>query len=969
MLSTPGLSLNCKFFGALTYTVNLNLYKTTQEKINIIQVLNRLLIHLSTSISELRYDGVQNLFIIKKLFSNLSLIFNSYKLQDVEWINPLKPLVFMLISNQPPSIDQLNIEVNLMQLVELSYKDKTPIRLVLEFSSVLVEDLLKIGKDAEKGIIHEYIHSNVYEITKHLTVFTFESHDDDLILLGLENLSSWILYISFAHNNTAVRYKDLNNLLQYVVGLLQSPNEEISDKCSEIATEIFENDPLLMNYELRERFNSLIMSPWSLSKINEYVTNEDFDSLSNFASLIITFLEIDCIQLSSKLMKNEWNEFLKFLLNLTNFPLTPIIQETVSLKFIGFWCQIIEVFTDEMDMIENALNNDSGIIDEVNKNFEILLQELSMIYFRKIQLTVTSDSEFKQNRDAFLSFRGDTVEIFEMIHSKLASLFGTLISLILESSDINQIEASLYILTAICVNFTNNYEDDSTVIGVKHLFESNFLSKFNELTSKMPHSQAELYVKTSIRFLGSLEFFYTKNNTVYLNSVIDYLFTCLKNHPEQEILISKTIMELCDNCRSLLVSSIPNFEPILVEMIRNPSINNYTREKFINSISCIIQSIPDPEAQENHVYHILELIEKTSEPALQKASQESLGKDESEYLISLFNSLHELGKGLSLPDDFEEDEPQLYNQFCTFYKNSNNRIQDKLVRLVNLFAIEIPSLAKNLEVNEKACLIFKVGLLEEFGPFAFTNNVVLQFALSKKSQGISFQIRTYLLELLTTLINTGLHSKVDSSNILSQDDVTNIVEHFIVQDYQKISEDPDLLQLALNMLTQVLVHKPAFLLHNENSIRFSIETALSLLYSHEKFVIKAASKFWTTFLSARKTTRDDSLLIQQIVESELGQTLTFKTFEALIDAARSDVDTYSSIIVILFAKYQLKFKDWLRNALIQIDEQRISNGKKPIHEKELFVKKLMVTRASTRKCNELIKDFWITTNGLVSFTN
>lgn len=949
--------------------MNLNLYASNQENIDVYPILQRLLIHLSNSINDLRFQGVQNMFIIKKLLSNLSLVFNSYDLKDPEWIDPLKSLAFILSSNLPPTVDQLNSDVSLIDIIQIANQDKTPIKLLLSLSSIIVEDMMKISKDATKDRIHSLIHSNVFEITKELLTFTFESKDPELKLIGLECVHSWIFYISFTQNNTTVRYKNLECLLKYLIEFLRDSEDEIFEKSVEILTDIFENDPLLMNYELREQFNNLLQSQWSLAKINEIVGNEDFDLLTNLTSLIISFLQIDAMQLTSNLMQNRNNEFLKFLLNLTNFPAVPILQENVSLKFIQFWCEIIEIFTDDMDVLENSLKNDPILINEVNKNFTVLLQELSMIYFNKIQLTITSDSQFKQHEREFFSFRGDTVEVFEMIYSKLGiSLFETLISSIPNNSNVNQIESSLFILGALAMNFTPDDVDQKAINCVELLFQESFLFEYNQLTSKLPSSLSNHYVKTSIRFLGSLEFFYKQSKVDYLNSVIDYLFTCLKDHPQHENMISRTIMDLCDNCRSQLVSSIPNFEPILVEMIKNPSISTYTREKFINSVSCIIQSLHDPNTQENHVYHIVELIKSTCEPLIPKATQNTLEENEKEYLISLFSSLYELGKGLSLPDDFDEDNPELYSKFQSFYQSSNKRIQEKLVGLVTVFAIEISSLSQNLEVNEKACLIFKIGLLEDFGPFAFTNDVVLQFALRKSSQQNSIPIMSHILELLTTLINTGLHSKASSSNILSQSDISNIVQYFIVQKYQFISEDPDLLQLSLNLLTQVLLHKPAYLLHEESSITFAIQTGMSLLYSHEKFVIKAASKFWTTFLSARKTTKEDSLMIQQLVESEIGQTLTFKVFESLIEAARSDVDTYSSILIVLFAKYQLKFKDWCRNALIQIDEQRQVRGKRPIQDRELFVKKLVVTRASTRKCNELIKDFWITTNGLISFT-
>lgn len=966
LLSTPEYSLDCRFFGALTYTVNLNHYKSFHENIDVNQILEKLLIHLSNLINDLRQNNTSNIFIIRKTLSNLSLIFNSYTLKDTIWTNPLNSLIYLLESNQPPSIEQLNIDVNIIEFVR--NQDLKSIDLLLNFSSIIVEDLLRIGVDKKKDHIHEYVNQNVYPVTKSLLTLIFESGSVDAIVSGLETLQAWISYVSFAEYNTSSRYRDLNELLQFLIVFLQHPEEELSSNAIEILTDIFENNPLLVSFELRERFKGILMSQWSLDKINEFMKEEDFDSLTNFASLIIAFLEIDSIQLTSNIMRGKNNEFLRFLLNLTNFPASPIIQENVSLRFIEFWCQIIEIFIDDMDVLENTLKNDPNVIQEVVENSKNLFQELTMIYFNKIQFTIFANSEFRQYQQEFFSFRNDTMELFDLTFTKLGpQLFEQLTSTILSSSEINNIEASLFILTALSLNFTADNVSEQIITSVENLFQANFLSNYNTLTSKVP-SHSEHYVKTAIRFLGSLEFFYNKRDTQYLNSVINYLFICLKDHPSQQFSIAKTIYEICDTCRTQLVSSINDFEPILLELIKNPEINNYTREKFIISISCIIQSLPDPSTQENHIYHILDLIESTAEPYLNKATQNNLAPAEMEYLISLFTCVLEVGKGMSVPEELAEDNIDLYKAFYDYYKQHSHRVQNKTIRLINIFSIEIPVLADLTEITEKACMIFKIGLLEDFGPFAFSNEYVLNFALAKSAHKSSSDTLVHIIELLNLLINTGLRLKSTNSPVLTQSDISNIVQHFIIHHYQLISQDPDLLQISLGLLTSILNQKPEYLLHDETSFSFAIQTATSLLYSHEKFVIKAASKFWITFLSTRKTTLEDTKRVQEIVESELGQTLTFKLFESMIDAARSDVDTYSSIIVVFFSKYQLHFKDWCRTALAQIDQQRQQNGKRPIQDRELFIKKLLVTRGSTRKCNELIKEFWITTNGMISYT-
>jgi hypothetical protein len=831
---------------------------------------------------------------------------------------------------------------------------------MLSFASILVEDFMK-ESSKEDVQIHQRIEDDIFPLVKNIIIWSLQTTNDSMKLSAIECLNTWFQYISYVQACTVIRYRDLNDIWTYLLLVLQTSDDELFFSCMELITEIFENNPLVMNHELRTRFDMLISSEWSTQKINRFMSDEEFETLQNFASMIISFLEIDMLRLVSKLFSNSEQARLRFLLNLTDFPLLPVVEENVSKGFIEFWSQILDIFTDDLESLEAATKGDQNLWNEIQNNSKALFQELSMIYFKKVQYQVRSHNEYNHNVKEFNSFRMDVGDLFDLLYSQLGpSLYIGLSSTIVTSTDINEIEASFFLLTTLSSNFSDESVNDELVATVQKLFEIKFLSKLNVILTGQTGS--DLYARFSIKFLGEINFFYKKSDSAYLNSVIDYLFTCLKSYPTLRLIISKTIMDICDSCRTQLVSSISSFEPILAEVIANATIDTYTREKVVHSVSCIIQSMPDPGAQENYTYNILDIIEKTSQPYLEKAANQQLDERELQYVISLLTCIQEIAKGLQLPDYFEEENEELYNEFKEFWVLNNARIQSKLHHMIRLFALDIEPLSKNSEIAERAILIYKIGLLENFGPFAFSYTDVLEFAVSKLGNCDLGKTLPYIFELLITLLNCRLSNK--DRQTLSDGQVTGIINTFVESNLTMIRGDPDLVQLVVSMFTSIVSGRPSYLIQMPDAFRFIVKMALDLLSSREKFVIKAVSRFWVGFLSPKKITQEQDLTWRLMVEQEIGEILTYHTFSGLFDTTRTSVDIYSAIIIILVSKYQLRFKDWATQSLERLDRERKALGKRGLDNREVLLRKVLLTRGSTKKCQELLKTFWKEINGL-----
>ncbi|ONH67317.1 Transportin-3 [Cyberlindnera fabianii] len=965
LLGTDGLSLNCQFFGALTYTVALTSFKEAGwESLNPVEFLPTMLTHTARLVHDRRVKNVPNMFIIRKMFQNLCILYASSEINVPIWKTPICALAYILSTNSAPALDQ---EVDLNQVLPSLLQDNTSNSLLLDFGSGLVQDhtneySLKSTKSPQ-ATIHDRIFNDIYPIIKHIIIFNLESGNEDMKLSALQSMSVWFQYVSFVEHNSQVRYTDINDLFERVLALFHSSEDEVQMKCIEFLTLLFEENPFLMNHPLRYKFQQMIPTEWTMGVINKFMQEEDYESLNKFSLLIAKYLESDELTMTMRLLGEDNDHFLQFLLNLTNFPLKPIVEEQISKNMVDFWARVVDVFTQDRDSINARVKGDPVALDNIIAKSRTLFGELTRIYFDKISLSVINSPGFKDVEQEFARFRENVADIFDNLFTEVGdSLYDGLTSAIASSNDLNQIETSFFLLTNISGSMTES--TSQTLASIDKIFEANFMNRYSELISH--HNATDVHVKYSIKFLGELEFFYKKRDQKYVNAVVEYLFTCLKRYPSLELLISRTIMNICDSCRDKLVTSIPLLEPMLLEVVNNPSINSYTREKFINSMGCIIQSMPDPSSQEAYIYNLLVMIENTSQPYLQKAAQNQLTGDELANVNTLFALILELTKGVATPDDMYLDHETEFASLMQYWRSGNStRIHHKVMDLLKVFTLDTDMLAYDNDLTRTAVSILQTGLLEDFGPFALPYNSIMEYAMQKMHRCNLEKSYQYLLDLVSSLLNCGLRKKKHSDSQLTDQEVAGLLKTFAADQFGFIQQDPDLLQGCVELFTAVVTHRIGFLMREIETMRFMISTALPLLMSKEKFVIKSVCKFWQKFLgSYSKTTQEEEVVLRNFIEQDIGLSLVENLFRGVLDCARSDLEQYGLVLVFLVVKHQLHLKQWLNVTLDKLNAERISLGKHDLNTKDVFIKKILVTRGTARLVNDALKKFWQESNGL-----
>ncbi|ODQ79151.1 hypothetical protein BABINDRAFT_8746 [Babjeviella inositovora NRRL Y-12698] len=920
-------SANCKFFGALTYTVNLNRADFADASVQtaLLQIMDHLVALLT------RADLA---IVVRKLLSNISLIYvKSFR----DWPNPVATVWYVIHLQRPVVREDLTHAVAPEALREtLSTASAAQIATLVLFCRILVEDVIKNERTSTdySSEIHLAIHANVFPAAEpFLRAMLAALHSTGVVLAtdSLECLHAWIQYICVAETESIARFDIYGLLLDLLTATVSQSDHDVSAKCLDVWTEVLETTPMVVNRktDIKDRLQEVLFGPWGTSYLNYYAQEDDRDLLAQFSRLAIAFLELNVVRVSSELCNAEHDSRFEFLLHLTNYPGMPVVDEDISLQFIEFWSQLAECFIDDAELVHHALGGDAEKIARVNIKSVDLFSRVSVIYWGKIHLTGDTKT------DEFYSYRRDVADLFDTIYPIVKfPLFQNLVDSVEQKTKPSDVEASLYLLNHMAANFGDASEE--ALRAVESIFSGGILSY---VTAQNEPSLTAI----TIRFLSSIDFFYKHVLGVsHLPSILEFLFDSLL-HSQSQLLTSKTIVTISSECRVSLVEYLPHFERLLVMVIDNVTVEGLIRERILNSYASIIQSMKNPQTQGQVLDKLLSLI--SNKAGVLISHFDPLMAD---YAVSLLSSVYEVGKGMLVPDEAEDFyTPQEQASVVEYWTADPLGIRAKVMAIVVQFSQD-PHLSRSKEVTEKCCQILRVGLRETItGPFVFPNAALFDYIVGKFAITGPTSV-PYLFGLFETIVNINFRQ-------LSVIDVAPLVDCLFVD--QQLS-DPDLVDSCLLLFATMAEQQPMLVVGLPVFHAQVVPFVIDSLASHEKFVLRASSRFWCKLIVLRKGTRDDRSVVDGLFANEAFCQAFVTTFmTAFLGASRSNLDYYTEIVRVLLAKYPMPLKKWLLSCL---EAKKVAGAEK-------FIGKLMVTRGQ-RRAVEVMKDFWLDINGLINYS-
>lgn len=947
---------NVKYFGALTITVFLNTHDSSATFGNCFNEILGVIIKLSTT------DFTANLFIIKKLLSNLSLLYIMNA--DKAYFDPVLRLLSAISGSRDTAISTMIYQL----------QDEKQLELLLLFLSIIAEDIIKSPTQSAK--LHTLIHGTVFKYCLVLFEYLYNnllSISTRIILLLLDFLSSWVVYVSVAETNSEERYtEDVQVFLQYLLKQLNIEtnisNMEILNKSFTLFTEIIDSIPRILS-PLRSTIFDILFGDNKFGAFYTKLicTNQEFREtytleIENYVNLVISYLGLNLVLITRNISDVNVLNIIQMTMALSSIPGIPTEDENVSEQLIVFWEDFTEAYIDDQEVTKTLFTEEQDLAKFITKRNEILL-EVSRIFFKKVLYYPGATKEFRL-------YRNSVAELFGSLYSLLGvSLYSSICDLIYFNLDqqnktidsFQNLEAGLYLIYKITADiyFHDDHEEDNFgKVTLTPLINEMFSKDLVQVVKGAPEVATKQLKITLLNMMSILPFFYKNEiGSQHLPATFDFLFDIILNGGNENIslMASRTVYKICQDSEGKLIPFLPNLELILLEMLKNPNFDDTIRERMTFSYISIARATKNPVDWGNRLHAVLMEIE---------SCYSNLNEELEGYAISLISCISEMSNASLLPEDIEDyfTLDQL-NVHKAYWIEDPLEIRNKVLKNLKLFSLETDMLSKNSIVTEKCCNVLKYGFREEIpGPFTFSVDIVFEYLVAKV-RNCNAQSIPIIHGLLESIIITSFKT-------VSQDAIEILVHGIFIEIYTTIVSDVDLVKSSLDLFTTMLEKRPSLLLQtpffNDTIIPFAIQP----LYLHEIFVVKSVIKFWNTTITLKKGSSSEHQQIKDIMNSTIqNSTIGVLLIEALLSgfvlAPRSAVEYYFPLFRTLVAKMPLEVKNWISHVLLSI-----LIGKAPLDSKdsETFLNKLLLTRGQ-RQANDVLRDYWLQVNKLTNFKN
>lgn len=1040
LLSNILYNNNVHYFGALTLTVQSNL---ESAKINRNELLKLNLLHLTTFAHRYVLNPSQNsgnYIIIKKLMSNLSLLFHDINESESnvtmneensgminQWWNPIDTLVQLLIqANQIDElfhtdeharddiiIQSLNAQISYQDLIKFISSNSRYNQLLLTFTEIIAEDLSKLQtKRHSTPRINEIVRNYVYITTMsllnvNLTSTPIDQIDDTIFKTAM----TWITYVSLIRNGSVSM--DLSELFQNLINMMYQSNDNtdsfhVAEKILSIWGYIFANDPAIMNHDLREQIEVTFLgvarsgnadsskNQWFLQYMNYLVTNEMVSELKELSICIVDFLQTNNLDLCNKLFTKVAHDeiviqqYTKVLLQLTNFPLLPVLQEFFSIRMVDFW----------LDLADSYINLPNEILSPNAINIAIdIFQQVVNIYLPKISLDnkqkILQDGDDESLVHEFDDFRAAVTDLTQSLWSILGNEhltnvlvtgigFNDASAIVVSGTDYSsfyQIEAMCSILDKLLTDMDLGESPWMVnMLSKNQYFIQNILLLFKTGIVIEQHNRNSFilkldFVRSSSNLISTISKYFNRDPKE-LNSCIEILVhgletctvrTTANNNStvdakirdiddKMEVIVVRTITNLCDVCRKQMSNYLVHFFNFFNNLLQFENKGSqFTRGKIARCIGYIIECQYElgPENQAKYFVQFLDMINGYVDSCL-NSSPSSISTQQVDYIHTMLECISEFGS--SMINNEENENTKLLEQlpqYQDFWARDPLGCRSRVLLLIEK-VLANPIYNRNSSFIEVSCLLLgKALLLPDDEPhfLRFSMADIIQFILKHLNENnytSSLPFFVYLLEKVVT------HYKDN----LTPNEVDYLIKEIFLKYYQQlIVNDPDLLQSMINFIVSIMDTKPSLIVNCPVWMDFILPTFIKLLPSNEKFTIFAVTKFWTKVVNNRKYTQEDlQLTRQQIIM--MGHELVYQTMFGIYHTQRSDLNSYTDLLRSLVAKFPIETKGWLIDAL-----PKICNNP-AVHE--AFVSKLFVTRGS-RAAGNVILNWWLDCTSLPSY--
>ncbi|KAI9746575.1 MAG: hypothetical protein M1818_000288 [Claussenomyces sp. TS43310] len=920
-----------KFFGALTFTVKLNLDSDTLSDEDAALLLRKIITWLILCLDE----GVGPL-VIRKLCSTLVVYFLHF---SASWTMCIKHIIFCLAVNEAVSTNAIENAPETTMLMRSLGTGKA--LAVLWFSTALAEE---VGKTDANNIkfhnFHDRLEANATDVVALITSGLDASAEASPSILRQNSMRcfhAWVLYSHRAFVDVGISLEDLKVLTKPAMACLVQ--EDMCEVTIELFSDILGNYSKFFKDSDFQLLSQLLNSEWSRERYTRLVRGDyEFDSLQ-YGQFLIAFGDATVEDLA-RTRTSESQDILSALEGLLHAEGYAVAEDHIFVQALEFWSTFVEVMVDslyseEEDVvsIRDSLVADTEVSGPDSPWFVRARSHVVRVMeycWAKIQFPppeVFDEWDFV-DKTGFGDARKDVADLLQssytLIGSSLFSLFATLAVNALERRAWAPLEASLFCVGTLadCVDDDPAYEDILT-----NLFGSRLFTILADPATLIPARTRQ----TTLSLIAQYDGYFEKHKD-HLAAALTFLFKAL----ESAILAptaSRSILSLCSSCRQVLTPELNVFLQHYAGLTAMRSIEGLVKERIMGSIAAIIQAVPRNEDQIEPLSKLLRYVQSDLEKCLELSSRD-LTEEAALQGLEALRCLASIAKGLQAPADIpiELDNTtsvELTNSYWITGEGSavQRSTRDIIIQLIQTF----PNTG---DLIEAACGVFRAGFAETTpGPLVFSPDTVVEFLLK-------FSPQTPRLGAVMSTACSLISSHAPTSPKDIEMPLRNLLtwDLAILQNLEEPANDPEIAQVGIDFIHRSLTRHIHMLLDQPSVLlEYFFMFSLKAITGRDPLPKAAAADFWSSFVS------ETSLIepIQARLNMSMEQVGPFLA-QALIynvsgNAARSELDKIAEPLKRLVAR-QVRAKSWLENALFHLTDQ---DNKASENERRIFLQKLI----------------------------
>ncbi|KAL8734875.1 MAG: hypothetical protein Q9166_001227 [cf. Caloplaca sp. 2 TL-2023] len=916
-----------RFFGALTFTIKINVDWDSLKAEDTGPLLHRLLQLLT-----LRTNAGDGALVTKKLCTALVAYFLR---PSVSWDRCLLHLVCCLGEGNAVSYEQLMSSSYTEASQVVQSLEKPQLLTALWFATTLVEE---VGKTSSANIrthkYHEKVQHSLNDAVQLMQAAIAPpkpGSDNKPIKEGIKCFQSWVIYAQGAWIDKALELTQMRTLLPNIAQPLW--DEDLFEVAADCWTELMTTFPAFF-------------APENLVPLVEFLTDQ---KAQNLLSLLVKGeYESDAVAYSRMLL--AYGDV--SLQDLARQPESPTVQILIRslmqlLAYEGFAGADDDICTPAMEFwqsyTEHLIDSLSTTEDQVEPWKESARQCVMQVVEQcwvKVRMPPEKDY-VKWTSDAkgeFKVFRTDVVDLLQSAYALVgSSLFDRFASLAVEALQNHawlHLEATLFCLNALAEPISDEDVVDSTL---STLFNSELFTTMMNETLEVPFQTQQ----TAVNLITSFTAFFERNTHV-LPSMLTFLFDSMRT-PALAGVAAKAIQSTCDSCRKSLVSEIGALQLQYDDLSNFENLTSGSRERLVGAIAAVIQAVSSESDKMESFSRLLGNVEVDVQACSdhaqlgERAGAEELG-------LCALRCLTAMGKYLQEPDDNTVDlESEPIGQNKLYEVTIWTPYQVRILRAMGAVSEALGT--NNGDVVEGVCQVFRSGLKSKFpGPFVFAPSVIEGYVVSTSIQSPRLE---YVLDTAGAMLSAHTRSGVTKIDPSAARFLDHSFQLLASMSYIPTNE-PEVSSSCIELVTKYIppyLHiflDPGRRYHVTNFILFTIQSMLC----KELMPRRSAAFFWASLFQRYDVKPDIQIMVQIFLEQYGPQVAQAIMINIGGEASRSELETFADPLRQMVTN-QVKVRQWLSDALFSNVSPAVfsntfpSSAKVGDTEKRMFLQQVM----------------------------